>query len=466
MIIAVAIYVWRCFSSIAYTKNEEKRNRILRRQRRQIFLVHFLGFADIYLVTQNTAVLFFYGAQIVLFLVIFLVYDVGYRHSARLLLNNMCMLLAIGFIIQTRLNFDNALKQFAIAAASSVLTLLFPFFVHKISFLRNLKWLYAIVGIGLLLVVAVVGPLTYGANLSITVAGVTLQPSEFVKILFVFFAASILSESTEFQQIVKATVVAAMHVLILVVSKDLGAALIFFVVYLVMLYVATKKISYVAAGAGAGAAASVVAYKLFSHIRVRVTAWKDPFAANVINNDGYQIAQSLFAIGTGGWFGLGLYQGMPSSIPVVEQDSVFAAISEEMGGLFAICLIMICMSCIVMMFNISMQMRDEFYKLVALGLGAAYGFQVFLTIGGITKFIPLTGVTLPFVSSGGSSLLSSMIEFAIVQGLYILKQKEGTGDEKTKKRNVKSNGRNRKKRKGNQTGTKKTGSSFDLEDLN
>ena len=116
---------------------------------------------------------------------------------------------------------------------------------------------------------------------------------------------------------------------------------------------------------------------------------------------------------------------LPDKIPVVKQDFIFSAVSEELGGIFALCLIMVCFSCFLMFLNIAMQMKDQFYKLVALGLGTIYAFQVFLTIGGVTKFIPSTGVTLPLVSYGGSSLLSSMIIFAVIQGLYILRQDEG-----------------------------------------
>lgn len=117
----------------------------------------------------------------------------------------------------------------------------------------------------------------------------------------------------------------------------------------------------------------MVAYQLFSHVRVRVLAWQDPLSR--IENEGYQICQSLFAIGTGGWFGMGLYQGMPEKIPVVEQDFIFSAIAEEMGGIFAICLLMVCISCFLMFFNVAMQMKEQFYKLIALGLGTVYGFR-------------------------------------------------------------------------------------------
>jgi cell division protein FtsW (lipid II flippase) len=127
---------------------------------------------------------------------------------------------------------------------------------------------------------------------------------------------------------------------------------------------------------------------------------------------------------------MGLFHGMPDKIPLVDQDFVFAGISEELGGAFALCLILVCVSCFLMFLNISMQMKDQFYKLTALGLGTVYGFQVFLNIGGTIKFIPSTGITLPLVSYGGSSLLCTMIIFAIIQGLYILRDAEGDYDDK------------------------------------
>ena len=255
----------------------------------------------------------------------------------------------------------------------------------------------------------------------------SLQPSEFVKILFVFFVAASLNKSTEFKNVVVTTAIAAAHVLILVLSTDLGAALIYFIVYLVMLYVATRQPLYAIAGVAAGCGAAVVGYHLFSHIKVRVAAWQDPFAA--YSEGGYQIAQSLFAIGSGGWFGTGLFRGQPDTIPVAETDLIFSAMTEEMGLIFTLCLILVCVSCYVMFLNIAMELRNFFYKLVALGLGTCYIFQVFLQIGGVTKFIPLTGVTLPFVSYGGSSLLSTMIMFGIIQGLYIVREDEEAEEE-------------------------------------
>lgn len=164
---------------------------------------------------------------------------------------------------------------------------------------------------------------------------------------------------------------------------------------------------------------------------------------------------------------MGLFQGMPDKIPVVESDFVFAAISEEMGGAFAMCLVLVCASCYLMFLNIAMQMKDQFYKLIALGLGTVYGFQIFLTIGGVTKFIPSTGVTLPLVSYGGSSLLSTVIIFAIIQGLYILRQDEEENKNHVEKKKKKKRRREEPAKPDNRdTRTRrKTGFDEEIEDL-
>ena len=261
-----------------------------------------------------------------------------------------------------------------------------------------------------------------------------IQPSEFVKIIYVFFLAGMLTKDITFRHVAITTVAAAAHVLILVVSKDLGTAVVFFTAYLVLVYVATKNPVYPLAGLSGGALASVGAYYLFSHGRVRVQAWQDPFYDYKVG--GYQIAQALFAICAGGWFGTGLFEGSPTAIPVATQDFAFAAICEELGGIFAICVILVCMSCFLMIVNISMRLSKKFYKLIALGLGAEYAIQVFLTVGGNIKFIPMTGITVPLVSYGGSSMICSIMMFAIIQGLYILRDDEHEQREQEKAQSV------------------------------
>ena len=432
LIIMFAIYTYDCFAVLKRSISEKRQKRIYHRQNGILYLFLLNANAVLFATTMDFKILALFVGEVVFFAVTLFIYKKFYQNASRSLVNNMCILLAIGFVILTRLNFGQAIRQFAIAAAAVVITCFIPILVAKLKFFNRLAWLYALVGIAGLAVVAVAATTEYGAKLSLSIGPVTIQPSEFIKIIFVFFVSAMLVKSIEFSNVVKTTVMAALHVLILVVSKDLGGAFIFLVTYLAMLYVATRQPGYLLLGVAASMAASVAAYFLFSHVQNRVIAWKDPLS--VIDNQGYQISQSLFAIGTGGWFGSGLNQGMPTKIPVVSKDFVFAAISEELGGVFALCLIFVCISCLLMFFNIAMQMKDLFYKLVALGLATVYGTQVFLTLGGVTKFIPSTGVTLPLVSYGGSSLLATMILFAIIQGLYVLHVNEGVVHETTKKK--------------------------------
>lgn len=420
IIILMTAYTYQCFTVFGY-HSADKKKRILNSQSRTMFLMHFIAFLVMYLKTNETKMIVFYAAQVVLFLAILLLYTTIYPRVSRLVVNNMCMLLCIGLIMLSRLAFNKAVKQFVIAAGAVAISLVVPVIIRKVKALSEWRVFYAVAGVIMLGIVIVVGVTSGGAKLGVEIAGVGVQPSELVKIIFVFFVASSFKKSTEFKHVVVTTAVAALHVLILVITKDLGAALIIFIVYLVMLYVATRQPLYLLAGLGAGSAASVIAYKLFAHVRTRVTIWKDPIGSY---STSAQVAQSLFAIGTGSWFGMGLFQGAPNQIGVADEDFIFAAISEEMGLIFGLCLILVCLSCYVMFLNIAMQLRDRFYKLVALGLGTCYIFQVFLTIGGVTNFIPLTGVTLPFVSYGGSSVLSTSIMFAIIQGLYILREDE------------------------------------------
>lgn len=421
LIILISLYTLLCFS-VLKKKNVEEMNAGFRAQIFLLFLIHLLSYAVLYLKTEQTKILILYLTELVVLQTVLVLTLVIYPKINRLVLNNMCLLLAIGFVILTRLSYDKAVRQLQIAAVALTLALILPALIRKLPFLKDLTWLYGGGGLLLLILVAVAGKTSYGAKLSLSIGGIVLQPSEFVKISFVFFAASRLAKSIQFRDLVVTTVMAALHVIVLVLSRDLGGALLFFIAYLVVLYVATKNAGYLLGGLGAGSLAAVIAYQLFSHVQIRVLAWQDPF--RVIDNEGYQITQSLFAIGTGGWFGMGLFQGMPYKIPVVEQDFAFSAIAEEMGGIFAICLILVCVSCFIMFVNIAMQIKNSFYKYTALGLGTIYGFQVFLTIGGAIKFIPSTGVTLPLVSAGGSSLVATVMMFAIIQGMYLLKEDE------------------------------------------
>ena len=426
LVIIMAIYTLECFAVFRY-KDEEERNGIYMRQILCMFLIHFIGFAAICLETSDTSYIVFYGFQQVLLFAVIALFRVIYPEANRLLVNNMCMLLAISFVMLTRLSYEKSMKQFKIVTISLIVALVIPYLIQKMRFLKKLGWAYGLFGVVALGIVLILGAVTNGSKISYTIGGFTFQPSEFIKIVFVFFVAAMFAQSKDLTQVLVTSAAAALHVMILVVSKDLGSALIFFVAYVAMIFIATRNYIYLFLGIGSGVAAAMVAYQLFSHVRVRVLAFQDPFA--YIDTSGYQIAQSLFAIGTGGWFGMGIYQGQPSAIPYVEADFIFSAIAEEWGVLFSLCLILVCLSCFLMIMNISTKLKDTFFELVAVGIGVIYIFQVFLTIGGGTRFIPLTGVTLPLVSYGGSSVLSTIIMFAIVEGLYVIHYKEAVWDE-------------------------------------
>lgn len=358
-----------------------------------------------------------------IFLIVFVVaYRLVYQNSSPVLINNIAMLLSIGFIMVIRLSPDNAFKQFMIVLAGSVLALLVkPVLKHKDRLIK-IGPVYTVAGLLLLMVTLILGKTTWGANISIDIFGFTFQPSEFVKILFVFQCAVLLRDIGHFSSVVLSAILAAAHVIILILSNDLGAALIFFVVYISMLYVSTGQVRYLLAGGLCAVAASILAYRYVSHVRVRINAWLDPWS--IIETGGYQITQSLFAIGTGGLFGLGLFMGTPGKIPVVVKDFVFSAISEELGLLFAMGVVLVCFSCFLNMMRNASQIRDVFYKLIVLGFAVLYAFQCFLSVGGAVKFIPSTGVTLPFVSYGGSSILCSLIMFSIVIAINNLHNEE------------------------------------------
>ncbi len=421
IIILMALYTFQCFTVFS-KQDEEDRNFVFLRQNTLMFFMHFVAFTVLYLEMGDVMVLFFYGSQVIYLAATLILFRNLYPLASKLLINNMCMLITIGFIMITRISYEKSVKQFKIIALSTVVALIIPLIIRKLRFITKMYWFYTMAGIGLLALVAIMARSTYGAKISFDLGPVSIQPSEFVKIIYVFAIAGLLSNAREFKRVVIATGLAAVHVLILVVSKDLGSALIFFVTYLVVLFVATKNPFLVLAGILSGSLAAVGAYFMFGHVRVRVEAWRDPFEDYYVN--GYQISQSLFSIAAGTWFGTGLYQGSPTAISIVEQDFMFSAIAEELGSIFGICLILVCMSCFIMFVNISMQLTNRFYRLVAVGLGATYATQVFLTIGGGIKLIPSTGVTLPLVSYGGSSALSTLIMFSVVQGLYMLQRDE------------------------------------------
>ena len=349
-----------------------------------------------------------------------LLYRTLYKSANMLMINNIMMLLSIGLVMISRINHGKAQKQLLISIGGMLFLLLFPLLRNRFDSLRKGTYVYGVMGIAALAGVLLLGAITNGSKLSFTIAGLTFQPSEFVKILFLLFMASALCEENTIQHLVFLTVAAMVHVGILVVSRDLGSALIFFVIYLALLFLSTGKWEILFGGILFGIITAILCYFLFAHVRVRVQVFLDPWSS--IDGSGYQITQALFAISFGGLFGAGLMQGTPSSIPFVESDFIFAAIIEEMGIVFGICLILLCINIFTDFLLLAGSYSNKFYRLYTFGTAIAFIFQAFLTIGGEVKFIPLTGVTLPLVSYGGSSVLATFIMFGIIGAIFMLQE--------------------------------------------
>jgi cell division protein FtsW (lipid II flippase) len=415
------LYTAEAFLTFRYT-TEKKRRGLYIRQIICMFAVQLSCFIQIIARTGKPVYLFFFIFQIIIFVSVLMLFYTIYPDGNRLLVNNACMLLVISMTILTRLSYDRAVRQFFIMTASFIIGFFVPEIIYRFDIIKKFTWIYAAAGAVAIGAVLLYGAVTNGSKITYTVAGITFQPSEAVKILFLLFMAGALHEAKELWQLFLASAVAAVHVMILVLSKDLGSALIFFVIYLAMIYISTEKIEYLLTGLFLGVVASIFAYRHFYHIRVRVKAFLDPFGD--IASSGYQVSQSLFGISSGGWFGLGLYGGSPRSIPFVEQDFIFSAIAEELGVVFAVLMALVCVSSFLMIMREGYFLKDRYYRLVVCGIGVAYIFQTFLTIGGGAKFIPLTGVTLPLVSYGGTSVLVTIIMMMIAEGCCMIRTRE------------------------------------------
>ncbi|MFA5844449.1 MAG: FtsW/RodA/SpoVE family cell cycle protein [Coriobacteriia bacterium] len=338
------------------------------------------------------------------------------------------LLCGIGLAVVTRLDARLAASQtlwVAVGVGVLVATLAL---VPSLERVARYKYTVMLAGLTLLLLPAAVGKEVNGAKLWLRVGGLSFQPAEIAKVLLVLFLAAYLAENREVlsvstRRIAGMWVPAGRHLgpmlamwavslAVLVLEKDLGSSLLFFGIFLVMVYVATGRPAYVVTGILLFAVGAAGAYAAFGHVQTRIAIWLAPFAD--ADGKGYQLVQSLFALAAGGMTGTGLGKGMPGRIPFVETDFVFSAIGEELGLLGAAGLLAAYLVVCLRGLATAVRARSDMAALTAAGLVATFGLQTFVIVGGVTRLIPLTGITLPFVSYGGSSVLANFVLVALL----------------------------------------------------
>ncbi|MDY6794830.1 MAG: FtsW/RodA/SpoVE family cell cycle protein [Actinomycetota bacterium] len=312
-------------------------------------------------------------------------------------------------------------------------------FLKDYKILQRYRYTLAVAGLLLLLstMLPVIGQEVNGSRLWLVLGPLRFQPSELAKILLAVFFAAYLAEKKELLVSAGRSFVGlrfprlkdlgplltmwALSLLLLIFQKDLGSSLLFFGIFLAMLYVATSRVSFVVVGLILFIMGAMVTFFIFGHVQERVTVWVDPLNPETIDEESYQMAQSLFAFAEGGLTGEGLARGYPEIIPFVETDFIFAAIGEELGLFGAAACILLYLMLAARGLYIALRSRIGFGLLLAVGLTTIIALQSFIIMGGVTRLVPLTGITLPFVSYGGSSLFSNFL----LIGLLLCISREG-----------------------------------------
>ncbi|MGH9243849.1 MAG: FtsW/RodA/SpoVE family cell cycle protein [Acidimicrobiales bacterium] len=315
----------------------------------------------------------------------------------------------------------------ALGIAAFVLTLLV---VRRARDLQRYRYTFMAIGLGLLLLplVPFIGQEISGAQIWVRIGPVNFQPGEFAKIVLAIFFAAYLVERRELlgmavwprfrpmlpdpKHLGPVLVAWGVSMLVMIAQKDLGSSLLFFALFILLLWICTERGAYLAVGTVLFLGGSLVAWSQFAHVQDRVTTWLNPWPDG--QNAGFQVIQSWFSLAWGGLSGTGIGLGDPNRIPVVETDFIFSAIGEELGLLGTASIITTFVLLVGAGLRIAVRTDGPFEKLLAAGLTVLIGVQAFIIMAGVTRLLPLTGVTLPFVSYGGSSLLSNYILLALL----------------------------------------------------
>ena len=385
-----------------------------------LFLFTFLSLslALIYNINNIDSIDFYTYLAILVVIVLSTILVPKITKADNILLLIVNMLFAIGVTIIYRLNPSFGKRQLQFYLIGIVLFFLTFFILKAFKFWDKIRLFYVVVSIGLFLATLVFGTYIGGAKNWIVIKDViTIQPSEFIKVPLAFYIASFYSHYNQISMKpfgrYYMNIVIYVFIGFLFLQKDLGTALIFFSLLILSQFVYEKDRVLITINIVAMIIGSIIAYFIFGHVRIRVATFLDPWSD--INKTGYQITQALFALASGGLFGTGIGLGHPDYIPVAESDFIFSAISEEMGVFMGLAVILLFMILVYRAFKISLIQQDKFFSTLAFCIAVLFAIQTFIILGGVLKIIPLTGVTLPFISQGGSSMLSGFILLGCLQ---------------------------------------------------
>ena len=387
-----------------------------------LILLDALGFLLLFMNKDyNLNVLYTGAAVLALFLTMYTVLVLG-RMGDKFIMLMVFMLISIGVLLLCRIDLSYGFRQIVWILAGGAVFFIAYFVYYKVKVWNKLWYLYFIGGTLLFLITLVLGDTVNGSRNWISIgSAISFQPSEITKILFIMCLACYASGSWSkpvFGKVAPkwaALIITYIFVGFLVLQRDWGTILVMFSIYLFMIYVYEPDRKLLVLNIIALVVIGLLGWKFLYHIQVRIANWLDPWSD--ISNRGYQISQSLFAIASGGYFGSGLGNGSPYYIPLVHSDFIFAAICEEMGVFGGVAVILLFFLIAYRCFKISIMAEDPFDKAVSFGVTVMFALQTFIIIGGVTKMIPLTGITLPFISYGGTSIVISFASLGIIQAI-------------------------------------------------
>jgi len=380
-----------------------------------IFLLTFGLFFNIAYIQPvfDVGALMMAGVMCVLIAYAHFVINKFFTSGDKFLVTFVSVLPVIGIAVLYRLNPATAVRQvlWFIMGISAFISLVI--ILPDLKRFMKYRYLYLVGTVVFMAMATFIGETRFGAKNWVDLGFISFQPSEFGKIFFVFYLASSLQSFKNLKSLVEPGVIVAISLGFMVLQRDLGSAMIFAFIALAMIYAATSKVKYVLAATALGSLGAVLSYYVFPHIRNRVVIWRDPWL--YAQNESYQIVQGLYAMASGGLFGRGLGFGSPEYIPVRESDYIFAVIVEELGMIFAFGILILYFLLFYRNIRSALKAHSAFTSLLAVGFSVMIAMQVIVIIGGVLNMIPLTGITLPLISYGGTSMLTVFFSLGIIQ---------------------------------------------------